>query len=104
MNIVLNLKTYIILQITMLEKHLLIVIVTEESYTSGTSFLDKELPTKENYRKERRIFRGLFKTNKGKLINANVNGSLQIMKKVFSNAFNGDEIEVLGLTPIRVVL
>lgn len=80
------------------------VVITEESYTSGTSFLDNELPTKENYKKERRIFRGLFKTNKGELINADVNGSLQIMKKVFSNAFNGYEIEELGLTPIRVGL
>ena len=80
------------------------VIVTEESYTSGTSFLDNELPIKENYKKERRIFRGLFKTNKGRLINADVNGSLQIMKKVFSNAFNGYEIEGLGLTPIKVGL
>lgn len=80
------------------------VIVTEESYTSGTSFLDNELPIKENYKKERRIFRGLFKTNKGRLINADVNGSLQIMKKVFSNAFDGYEIEGLGLTPIKVGL
>lgn len=80
------------------------VIVTEESYTSGTSFLDNELPIKENYKKERRIFRGLFKTNKGRLINADVNGSLQIMKKVFSNAFDSYEIEGLGLTPIKVGL
>ena len=80
------------------------VIITEESYTSGTSFLDNELPIKENYKKERRIFRGLFKTNKGRLINADVNGSLQIMKKVFSNAFDGYEIEGLGLTPIKVGL
>jgi len=37
------------------------VILTEESYTSGTSFLDDELPIKENYNKSRRIYRGLFK-------------------------------------------
>jgi len=36
------------------------------------------------------------------LINSDVNGSLQIMKKVFPNAFDGYEIEDLGLNPIRV--
>ena len=59
------------------------VILTEESYTSGTSFLDNEQPTKENYDKKRRVKRGLFKSNSGKLINADVNGAYQIMKKVF---------------------
>lgn len=80
------------------------VIITEESYTSGTSFLDGELPIKENYNKSRRIHRGLFISNKGIKINSDVNGSLQIIKKVFSNAFKGYEIEDLGLSPIRVGL
>lgn len=79
------------------------IIVTEESYTSGTSFLDNELPTKENYNKSRRIFRGLFKSNEGKFINADVNGSYQIMKKVFPNVFDHG-IEDFGLNPIRVSL
>ena len=60
---------------------------TDESYTSGTSFLDDEEPIKENYNKSRRIKRGLFRTNDGRLINSDVNGSLQIIKKVFPNAF-----------------
>lgn len=59
----------------------------DESYTSGTSFLDHECPEKSNYDKSRRVFRGLFKSNSGLLINSDVNGSLQIMKKVFPNAF-----------------
>lgn len=74
------------------------LILTEESYTSGTSFLDNELPCKENYNKSRRVKRGLFKSNKGTLINSDVNGSCQIMKKVFPNAFV-DGIEGC-LTPI----
>ena len=61
--------------------------LTEESYTSGTSFLDNESPCKENYNKSRRIKRGLFQSKNG-LINSDVNGSLQIMKKVFPNAFS----------------
>lgn len=64
-------------------------IEVEESYSSGTSFLDKEDPNKQNYDKSRRIKRGLFKTNSGLLINSDVNGSYQIMMKVFPNAFNG---------------
>lgn len=58
-------------------------IQVEESHTSGTSFLDNELPTKEFYNKERRKFRGLFLSNKLKRINADVNASFQIMKKVY---------------------
>lgn len=63
------------------------LIITEESYTSGTSFIDNELPIKENYNKSRRIKRGLFISNNGIKINADVNGSYQIIKKVFPNAF-----------------
>lgn len=77
------------------------VISTEESYTSGTSFLDNELPEKKNYDKSRRIFRGLFKSNKNILINADINGSYQIMKKVFPEAFV-EGIEDVGLHPVRV--
>lgn len=55
----------------------------EESYTSGTSFLDNELPTKEFYDKDRRKSRGLFLSNDLKIINADVNASFQIMKKVY---------------------
>ena len=58
------------------------IVFTEESYTSGTSFIDGEFPIKENYHKKRRIKRGLFESNTGILINSDVNGSLQIMKKV----------------------
>ena len=58
-------------------------IQVEESYTSGTSFLDNELPTKTFYNKERRKFRGLFISNGLKRINADVNASFQIMKKVY---------------------
>ena len=58
------------------------VILTEESYTSGTSFIDGEAPVKENYNKARRIHRGLFVSNKGIKINADLNGAYQILKKV----------------------
>ena len=58
-------------------------IQVEESYTSGTSFLDNELPTKDFYNSKRRKFRGLFLSTKLKRINADVNASFQIMKKIY---------------------
>lgn len=72
-------------------------IETNEAYTSGTSYLDDEAPIKENYNKERRVQRGLFQA-KDMLINADVNGSLQIMRKVFPDSYTGYGIEV-NLTP-----
>lgn len=77
------------------------VILTEESYTSGTSFLDSELPEKVYYNKKRRVHRGLFVSNKGVKINADVNAAFQIMKKVFPNVFT-DGIEGVVLHPVRV--
>jgi putative transposase len=74
-------------------------ITIEESYTSGTSFLDGESPTKSFYDKRRRIKRGLFKSSDA-LINADVNGSLQIIKKVSENAFYGYSVEVADLQPL----
>lgn len=77
------------------------VIVTEESYTSGTSFLNNESPTKENYCISRRIKRGLFLSNDGTYINADVNGAYQIMKKVFLNANMPEDIGFV-LNPVVV--
>lgn len=70
-------------------------IETEESYTSKASYLDKdEIPVyKENDNTHykfsgRRIKRGLYKTKDGIIINADLNGSANIMKKVF------DDVEI----------
>ena len=51
-----------------------------ESYTSGTSYLDGEDPTVKFYNKQRRITRGLFKSNSGICINADVNAAYQMIK------------------------
>lgn len=77
------------------------VILTKESYTSGTSFIDSEPPRKEFYNKQRRIHRGLFVSNKGISVNADVNGAYQIMKKVFPNEFSNG-IEGVVLHPVKV--
>lgn len=74
-------------------------VITEESYTSGTSFIDNELPIKDNYNKKRRIKRGMFKSDNGRLINSDVNGSYQILRKVFPEFQYGIEVY---LTPVLV--
>ena len=60
----------------------------EESYTSQASFLDGDfIPTFVSGSKTKhtfsgdRMYRGLYKTKNKKLINADVNGSLNILKK-----------------------
>ena len=68
-------------------------IQVNESYTSGTSFLDNEVPTKEYYDKSRRKYRGLFLSNDSKRINADVNASFQIMKKIYKEFAYNDSIK-----------
>lgn len=91
----------------------IVVIETEESYTSQTSFLDHEMPVRENGDKmrkkqgkspaKRRIKRGLYRSDTGRLINADINAALQILKKVVPTAYaNG--IEGIGLSPIKLNL
>lgn len=58
------------------------VTLTEESYTSKCSFIDNEEMKHHETYKGKRIKRGLFRTHSGKLINADLNGSLNIMRKV----------------------
>ena len=61
---------------------------TEESYTSKASFLDGDsLPTfgakPEGWTPSgNRVKRGMYRTNKGILINADLNGAANIMRKV----------------------
>ena len=76
-------------------------IEVEESYTSGTSFLDGEEPIEKNYDKSRRKSRGMFVANDGTQINADVNGAYQIMKKAFPDAF-ADGMDRVSLRPIIV--
>ena len=57
------------------------VIFVPERYTSGTSFLDKEELKKKFYNKKRRVHRGLFISNKGILINDDINAGYQMIKK-----------------------
>ena len=79
------------------------VIKVNESYTSSTSFLDKELPNRSNYDKSRRVKRGKFITNTGIVINSDVNGALQIMHKRFPKLAPIHLKGVPILNPITIV-
>lgn len=59
-----------------------------EKYTSGVSAIDEEEIIKENYNPKRRVERGLFITNEGKKINADINGSLNILRKYIKSKAN----------------
>ena len=79
----------------------IIFIETEESFTSKTSFIDHEQPIKGDYKK-RRVKRGLFKSNEGVYINADINGAYQIINKRFKCEYkegfkrSGYKIDVLN--------
>ena len=76
------------------------VIIQEESYTSKCSFYDNETIKKHNIYKGKRIKRGLFKTSTGLLINADINGSLNIMKKAVPNVSYEYGIKVCSMPSV----
>jgi putative transposase len=86
----------------------IVVKVIEESYTSKCSFLDNEPCVKHLEYEGKRIKRGLFRAGDGRLINADVNGSTNIVKKAFPNAFaegiQGVIVRPVRVTPYKMVL
>lgn len=62
--------------------------IVEESYTSKCSFLDNERICKHESYKGRRTKRGLFKTSFGKIINADINGAFNIIRKSEKESFD----------------
>lgn len=83
------------------------VIITEESYTSKCSFIDNEPLIKQVKYLGKRVKRGLFKSADGIKINADVNGSLNVARKVipnvnFNNLILTKGIEGIVVFPVRV--
>lgn len=68
------------------------VIVVTEEYTSKCSFLDQEVIGKHDVYLGKRVHRGLFKSSQGKQINADLNGSLNILRKCKPNAFDANGV------------
>ena len=61
------------------------VILQEESYTSKCSFLDNEPICNHDVYVGKRVHRGLFCASDGTLINADINGALNILRKAVPN-------------------
>jgi len=92
--------------------------LTEESYTSKASFLDRDpLPVHGEGKREKHIFsgkrltRGLYRAANGQEINADVNGAANIIRKVAPDAFGPEGVEdgkrvatPLVVHPVRVVI
>ncbi|CEI83333.1 putative transposase [Oceanobacillus oncorhynchi] len=93
------------------QRHGIKVIMTEESYTSKASFLDQdEIPvygekTSKKAFSGKRIKRGLYQSKNGVMMNADVNGAGNIMRKIFREAFEEPFacIEML-LRPAAIIL
>jgi putative transposase len=74
--------------------------LTEESYTSKASFLDlDEMPVYDQNSTEKpkfsgkRVERGLYRASGKRYVNADVNGSYNIIRKVAPNAFRTEGVE-----------
>lgn len=81
------------------------VILREESYTSKCSLVDLEPVKKHENYVGKRIKRGLFKSKNGVLINADINGAGNILRKEVPNAFaNGIEGLVISPRVLKISL
>ena len=79
------------------------LIKTEESYTSKCDGMALEKVEKKKEYMGERIKRGLFQSSVGKLINADINGAINIMRKVVKiekvkgiNICNPERIKLVG--------
>src|SRR6266849_7638813 len=85
--------------------------ITEESYTSKASFLDLDpLPVRSSNDDTtytfsgKRVKRGLYRAANGRYINADCNGSGNIIRKVAPDAFGSEGVEDFAVHPMRLTL
>ena len=78
------------------------VVLREESYTSRASLLDldaipayKKGDTTNHTFSGKRVHRGIYKTDKGLFINADINGAGNILRKEYPYAYDGQELSYL---------
>jgi putative transposase len=87
-----------------LGSHGIELIVTDESYTSKASFVDSDkMPKRYNPKVKqkrtfsgRRVKRGSYKSSDGTLINADVNGAFNILRKMDSDFSFSKLVEKVG--------
>ena len=78
------------------------VVETEESYTSKASFLDRD-PLNGSKISGKRVKRGLYRSSDGTLVNADINGSCNIGRKVIREAEILSRLDrSVAATPVRV--
>jgi putative transposase len=75
------------------------VILQEESHTSKCSFLDAEPIGHQETYAGKRVARGLFRASTGRRINADVNGSYNILRKAIPDSFR-QGIEGVVVRPV----
>src|SRR5450755_297747 len=75
------------------------VMLQEESHTSKCSFLDMEPICHQERYLGKRVTRGLFRASTGRRINADVNGSYNILRKAIPDSF-GQGIEGVAVRPV----
>lgn len=73
----------------------------EESYTSKASFLNGDPMKNGSEFSGKRIKRGLYCSKDGRIINADINGALNIARKVFPE-FSDEGIEALIVEPVKL--
>jgi IS605 OrfB family transposase len=86
------------------------VVITEEAYTSQASALQQDKLPKYGEEKPKftgkRVCRGLYNTGENKLLNADINGSLNIIRKVIPDVFDqgikGLPFNPVVLDPLRM--
>ncbi|MCR2823555.1 hypothetical protein [Lederbergia panacisoli] len=84
----------------------------EESYTSQSSFLDEDpIPEYDKKVKEKRtfsgkrVFRGLYRTSRSILVNADLNGAANTLRKcTHTSALAGKVARGLLAVPVRIKL
>jgi putative transposase len=75
--------------------------LVEESHTSKCSFLDLESICHQECYVGKRVKRGLFRASTGRRINADVNGSYNIIRKAIPDSFSGRQgIEGVAVRPV----
>ena len=78
-----------------------VLIELNEAYTSKCSFLDNEEVCKHETYKGKRVKRGLFLSGEGKALNADINGSLNILKRGMGFSFKVEN-EIFRPTKIDI--
>ena len=77
---------------------------TEESYTSKCDHFVNETMEHHDKYKGKRVCRGLFKSSTGKILNADVNGAIGIMRKVTNDVAWRPVGSVVALNPVKITV